>query len=69
MSVTIRTKNDDLLLHLALNVKMSLETIQLIVEAWPDAIREKDGWGYLLLHCTCCSFRCSDDVIQFLVEC
>jgi len=68
MSVTMRTEDDNLPLHLVVNAKI-MENVQLIVEAWPDAIREKDGWGYLLLHCTCCSFRCSDDVIQFLVEC
>jgi len=53
---------------LVLKSRLPMETIQLIAEAWPDAVREKDDDGWLPLHYACL-YGYSDDVIQLLIEC
>jgi len=55
-------------LHYACIKRSSLTIIQLLVQAWPDAISEQDHSGYLPLHYAC-ERCCTDDVIQFLIEC
>jgi len=59
-------------LHLALQgelgwgrSKLSWETIRFLVQAWPDAIREKDSMGYLPLHYAC-RYGCTDIEIELL---
>jgi len=44
------------------------QVIRLLIQAWPDSVREEDGRGYLPLHYAC-ERGCTYDVIQFLVEC
>jgi len=45
-----------------------LKTIQVLVEAWPDAVHVQDNKGQLPLHSACKNYECTDDVIQFLVQ-
>jgi len=45
----------------------SLDVVRLLVEAWPDSVREKDGEGFFPLH-RACDGGCMDDVIHLLIE-
>jgi len=65
----IKTEDGSLPLHLALSgyPLKSLETIQVLVEAWPDAVHAQDNNGRLPLH-HACQRGCTDDEIQFLVR-
>jgi len=61
------TRKGGLLLHLALKEKLSLEPIQLLVQAWPDAVCEHDRKGQLPLHAAF-QYGCTADTIQFLAH-
>jgi len=67
MSVRIKTKKGTLPLHLALIETMSLEVIQFLLQAWPDAVRELDEDGCLPLHIAFMQ-SCTEDVIQVLAH-
>jgi len=63
-------KRGTLALHLALTTDSSvlLKAIQVLVEAWPDAVHVQDDDGHLPLHHAGKNFRCTDYVIQLLVR-
>ena len=65
--VMVHAKSGSLLLHLTLKRTMSLDTIKVIVQHWPDCVREHDDEGQLPLHIAIQN-DCTHDVIQFLAN-
>ena len=58
----------DLLLHIAIESENSVDTIELILDAYPEGISKKGGYGLLPFHsaCNCSESESESDSIQIL---
>ena len=63
------TPEHQLPLHIAVYHKASLDTIKIIYDAYPDAVKcHTKSKGFIPIHMACCHKDGQADVIRFLLD-
>ena len=54
------------------NKKVTLEIVQLLYNIWPEALRLRNNYEWLPIHCLCCNKDLDDttslDILRFMLE-
>ncbi len=62
------TRKQDSALSLACTSNRSAETVQMLIEANPDALVKKNDYGFAPLHCVCRAYQPRMGIVQALLE-
>lgn len=64
----IFTRKQDSALSLACTCNKSLETVRLLIQAYPDALVKKNDYGFAPLHCVCRAYQPRMAIVQALLD-
>lgn len=62
------TRKQDSALSLACTCNKSVETVQMLIQANPDALVKKNDYGFAPLHCVCRAYQPRMGIVQALLD-